>query len=367
MVLVAVQSSCDALLGDATSLLRLHRDLIAACSPLTSVTPKVFVPRKQGGSGSHHRGFAFVQCPGGAANAAALLAGLRTLSGGGDGAQPAWCQREASWQAARRKEASRRRGRGARRGRGEPSAQQQQPSLRGWRRRWRCRGGAHEERRGLGRHVPEHDFESDHEEDAEDAEGDEAGEEPSTASGAARDACVEAMSAFVAESRAWALGVQGFLVDHCRQFEHTEENKLEWHDLHEKLRELMEGLLEAELAKLGVAPDDFVARLKAASEEDQRASDLISTVLAMDDFVEFKRMMLKDDLDLVNLPQDTLDRFASGTATNWLADGIKGTARACEWHQNCRRRWLAYRHFQPQELPHRSRESKSPQDRRFCL
>jgi hypothetical protein len=92
----------------------------------------------------------------------------------------------------------------------------------------------------------------------------------------------------------------------------------------------MEGMLEAELAKLGVPVADFVARLQAsppnrsltltptptptpnnhpgtspwtltrrqASPECRAASELVETVLAMDDFVSFKGMMIKLRADL---------------------------------------------------------------------
>ena len=40
---------------------------------------------------------------------------------------------------------------------------------------------------------------------------------------------------------------------------------------------------------LGVSTEDFVARLES-SPESSAGSDLLETVLAMDDFVQFKRM-----------------------------------------------------------------------------
>ena len=54
-----------------------------------------------------------------------------------------------------------------------------------------------------------------------------------------------------------------------------------------------------------------VGRLRASN--DRSASELVDTVLAMDNFAHFKSMMLrlKADLDGSGLPQDTLDRFAS--------------------------------------------------------
>ena len=90
----------------------------------------------------------------------------------------------------------------------------------------------------------------------------------------------------------------------------------EWHELHQQLVSMMESMLEAELSKLGVGVEEFAQRLQASrSRSSKAASELVDAVLAMDNFCQFKRMMLqlKADLDLANLPQDTLDRFASGS------------------------------------------------------
>ena len=119
-------------------------------------------------------------------------------------------------------------------------------------------------------------------------------------------------SSFVSESREWALGVQGFLVEHCRDFDDREENKLEWFELHRTLTQRMESLLEAELSTLGVPVGDFMARLEA-DPHSTAASELVQTVLAMDDFVKFKTMMIKlrADLERALAPiPDFHDRFA---------------------------------------------------------
>ena len=295
-----------------------QRELATACNPLVSETPKIFVPRKQGG-GNHHRGFAFVGCQS-AADAAALLAGLQ-------GAEwTAEMVRKHSKGRGNKKHHSRHRKGGG--GKGRANHQ-------------RRAGGAKQGSQPAGEAEDFYpsDFESDDAaEEADDGDVTEAaaaafgrmagpgtGAEPSTqlddddddpVDEDGEDACIRAMASFVSESREWALGVQGFLVDHCRRFEDTEENKLEWYELHRQLVSLMESLLEAELAKLGVGVDDFVERLRS-SPQSKSGNDLLESVLAMDNYEQFKAMMLrlKDDLDLVNLPQDTLDRFASSETT----------------------------------------------------
>ena len=94
-------------------------------------------------------------------------------------------------------------------------------------------------------------------------------------------------------------------------FEPTEENRLEWHELHAQLQAMVEGMLERQLAQLGVSVDDFVARLQAYPESRQ-GNDLLETVLSMDDFGSFKAQMLRlrADLELLHLPDGTLNEFA---------------------------------------------------------
>ena len=271
------------------------RNLVSIIAAICDAPPRIHIPRKQGG-GNQHRGFLFVQCPS-AAEAAALLAHLQ----GGP-----WVA-----EMVRKK----RRGGKNRGGRRRGTRHGRQPAGRA--------GGVDESERV---DMYESDFESD------DDEATEAAQVPRAASAellagppaseaeadedAEDDGCIEAMAQFVSESREWALSVQGFLVDHCRSFVHVhaEENRLEWTELHLQLRRMMETLLEQELAKLGVSIDDFVHRLHA-SPHSRAASDLVETVLAMDDFPTFARMMrhLKADLEGANVTQDALDQFASGS------------------------------------------------------
>ena len=95
----------------------------------------------------------------------------------------------------------------------------------------------------------------------------------------------------------------------------SEENRLEWHELHTQLQAMVESLLERQLAQLGVSVDYFVARLQACPES-REGNDLLETVLSMDDFGSFKAQMLrlKGDLELLNLPNDTLGAFAPPAA-----------------------------------------------------
>ena len=197
--------------------------------------PRVHVPRRQGGS-DRHRGFAFVQCTS-AADAAALLAYLQ-----GSDWTVEMVRKKRSKAHGCAKHGKRRGGRSRRRG-----------------------GGPSRDGQAASEDCYESDFESDDGDnggsdggsDGDDGVGREDGsgdnetvrDTPEAALAAEQDdSCVEAMAQFVSESREWALSVQGFLVDHCRAFDESEENRLEWTGLHSQLRGLVEDLLEAEVS-----------------------------------------------------------------------------------------------------------------------
>jgi len=306
-------------IGRQTDASSLQAALAEACLAL-GVAARVVVPRKQGvGHAPQHRGFAFLECSN-AGDVAGLLAGL-PASG--------W-----SVEAVRKK-----RGKADKRGK---------RGKRGGNTRGSGRRSVAGDRRGsAGAGCPGEEYEEDWEEEGEGE--DEAVEVPATdappaaapisqisdaelrslladARGASdewnsgTDPCVAALASFVSESREWALCVQGFMVEHCREFEATEENRLEWYELHRRLTTLMEAMLERELGKLGVAPEDFVDRMRAACASGtvggHGAAELLEAVLAMDDFGSFKAQMLrlKADLSLMNLGRDTLDTFATPAA-----------------------------------------------------
>jgi hypothetical protein len=301
----------------ATDVLQAHAQLADACLAV-GVAARVAVPRKQGGSQPpQHRGFAFLECAD-AGDVPVLLAGLQAA---GWSVQPV---RRKRGKADRR---GRRGRRGAQRGRqgggacgGSPVLQAAEgESSEG---EWEEQGDgglsdgqgeasspaphdafgvtaacndsvAPAEPRGAAEAVPAINGVSDLS-DAELRALLSEAREASEGWGDGTDPVVAALATFVSESREWALGVQGSLVEHCRSFEDTDENKLEWHELHRQLRLRMEAMLEIELAQLGVTPDDFVDRMRAASGNGgAAAAELLEAVLAMDDFRAFKSRMLR--------------------------------------------------------------------------
>ena len=98
-------------------------------------------------------------------------------------------------------------------------------------------------------------------------------------------------------SAEWSAFVNGFLLQHCRTFDDSEENRLEWHTLHLEFCSQLEALLEQQLSILGVAVDDFVELLGEKPRENYDA--FLEAVLAIDDFGRFKAAMLDLKRDLL--------------------------------------------------------------------
>ena len=136
----------------------------------------------------------------------------------------------------------------------------------------------------------------------------------SPSDGDAQDALV-AMGEFVTSSTEWSAFVNGFLLQHCRTFDDSEENRLEWHTLHLEFCSQLEALLEQQLSILGVAVDDFVELLGEKPRENYDA--FLEAVLAIDDFGRFKAAMLdlKRDLLGYTLPADMIDHVKGAWTT----------------------------------------------------
>ena len=272
--------------------------LVDAAAPHAGAPPRAHVVRRQGGGG--HRGFAFIECAT-PAEASLVLERLRHTPYG-------WA---AEW--VRPKGKKGRSGRGRRGGR-----------RRGRRARQADDGGgggvtadyAYASDDDVAELYGDDDFESEGDDEAAapapapglfvqdggGGGGGDGGDGGSDGGGGDDDggggdeddggvACLRAMAAFVAESEAWAGGVQRFMVERCIDFDDSEEERLEWHTTHLAFRALMEALLEAELARLGVAAEEFAALL-ADHADSAAASSFLAGVLSMDDYPFFKREML---------------------------------------------------------------------------
>ncbi|KAG6602938.1 uncharacterized protein IUM83_06762 [Phytophthora cinnamomi] len=108
-------------------------------------------------------------------------------------------------------------------------------------------------------------------------------------------------------SPAWELPVMCFIDDNCASFDTGEENKFIYTELHMQFRELVENVLGSHLAEMGLTAADFASicekqrdseRAAGVSVADGVSADVVNQILAMDDFLSFKKLMVKRNLEL---------------------------------------------------------------------
>ncbi|GIM04108.1 hypothetical protein Vretimale_8722 [Volvox reticuliferus] len=92
--------------------------------------------------------------------------------------------------------------------------------------------------------------------------------------------------------------LMSFIDTRCLIFTPEEENKLEYTTCHNEFKDLVDKLLTDFLGELGVGPEEFYQAVAAAQETDQLTAFVVQTILTVDDFLMFKTMMVRRNIDL---------------------------------------------------------------------
>jgi len=95
------------------------------------------------------------------------------------------------------------------------------------------------------------------------------------------------------KSPVWDLTVMGVIDDNCFLFTNEEENKFEYTEVHEMFRLTVEQLITQHLAELGVPDEMFVEACEKEREAREINQEVYDQILAMDDFLTFKKLMVK--------------------------------------------------------------------------
>ena len=82
-----------------------------------------------------------------------------------------------------------------------------------------------------------------------------------------------------------------FVEKHCMLFEDEEENRLEYTDIHMQFKSLIEGQLEAFIQDLGITQGTFMEA--CAKAESKIHEELLTQIVAVDDFMLFKQIMVQ--------------------------------------------------------------------------
>jgi len=102
------------------------------------------------------------------------------------------------------------------------------------------------------------------------------------------------------KSPGWALPVMSFIDDNCVVFDDEEENKLAYMDIYGAFREMVDSLLDMHLQEMGVDAATFGAQCAALSSSPNASAgkEALEQILAVDDFLSFKKMMVKRNMEL---------------------------------------------------------------------
>lgn len=98
----------------------------------------------------------------------------------------------------------------------------------------------------------------------------------------------------------YSVPLMSFIDEHCLVFDLEEENKFEYTALHIEFMNLVDKLLCELLEDLGVKPEKLVAVLSSDMSQDQISSFVLTSILSVEDFLQFKAMMVKRNVELTN-------------------------------------------------------------------
>lgn len=88
-----------------------------------------------------------------------------------------------------------------------------------------------------------------------------------------------------------------FLDEYCIIFDSEDENKLEYTPIHKEFKKIVEDLIGELLAELGVDQDTFMQAC-AKAEKNPLHKKIVDQIVAVDNFVAFKKLMCKRNAEL---------------------------------------------------------------------
>jgi len=95
-------------------------------------------------------------------------------------------------------------------------------------------------------------------------------------------------------SSSWNGPLNTFIGEKCILFDNfQEENKLEYMEMHNEYKCLVDDLLTAHLLEVDIMPEDFERQcIEAGLADDPRLEKIIKQLMAVEDYVAFKQMMI---------------------------------------------------------------------------
>jgi len=91
------------------------------------------------------------------------------------------------------------------------------------------------------------------------------------------------------KSPVWKNPIVQFIDENCASFDCEEENKLEYTEIHNKFKTLVDTKLNGFMTDFGIPADSFLMACELASQKVHKS--IVKQLLAVEDFLVFKKMM----------------------------------------------------------------------------
>ena len=128
----------------------------------------------------------------------------------------------------------------------------------------------------------------------------------------------------------YSVPLMSFIDEHCLVFDLEEENKFEYTTLHVEFMDLVDKLLCELLEDLGVQPEKLVAVLSSDMSQSQISSFVLTSILSVEDFLQFKAMMVKRNVELTNQVIESLIEKKEQEAAKAAEEKEQEAAKAAE-------------------------------------
>jgi hypothetical protein len=100
------------------------------------------------------------------------------------------------------------------------------------------------------------------------------------------------------ESEKFDSVIMDFIDEKCDIFDNEEENKFQYSDIHQEFRETVDALISSNLGELGVTVEMFFDACEKGRFKRDINQAVIERMIAMDDFLTFKKIMVKRNMEL---------------------------------------------------------------------
>lgn len=115
------------------------------------------------------------------------------------------------------------------------------------------------------------------------------------------------------KSPRWKTPVVSFIEENCIIFDNEEENKLEFTSVHKEFIKIVDDLLCELMAETDITREQFFAAMEK-SDENPVHYRITQQILSVDDFVSFKRMMIKKNVQINEAAMNELMRKEEAAA-----------------------------------------------------